>query len=268
MSATGMFPPEQPVSSYTTADLPIAPPGNLEAATLARMARADFEAAWDALVERRPADPDFGGGNFMFSLMAMVYLELICRTVAADASGMVMRHFSERLAEIEPRYLTKLPGVVAVPTGVKLPTRPGVPVDRTLLAMLFDLIRNGQAHLYQQISVALAAEDRETDLLTIALGGTTGRPTIAETRAALTRPADHLLLERTPKQHLRLTVLPDVLFTDFDVAARRSSVFSLGLVPSYFQRRRRKTKRGTVYDFRSAELEAALCGLAEQLPNS
>ena len=80
-------------------ELPIAPPGNFEAATLASMIREDFETAWDALVARSMVDERFGGGNFMFGLIAVVYLELACRTAAANKSGLVLAQFSDRLAE-------------------------------------------------------------------------------------------------------------------------------------------------------------------------
>ena len=116
--------------------------------------------------------------------------------------------------------------------------------------------------MYQQICVSLAARSgagRSQDLLTIALGGVKDRPVIAETRQALESPPQHLRIERTPKGHLRLTVLPDVLFVHIDQAARRSSLFSHGLVPSYPRRRRRKAKKGRLlYDFTSANLEEAL----------
>ena len=140
-------------------NLPIAPPGNLEAGTLARIARSDFETTWDALVERSKTDEDFGGGNFMFSLLAMVYLELACRTAAANSSGLVLSQFSDRLAEIEPRYFTPLPGPVRAPNGFELPSRPGVAPDQHMLALIFDLARNGQSHMYQQICVSLDRGD-------------------------------------------------------------------------------------------------------------
>jgi hypothetical protein len=61
---------------------------------------------------------------------------------------------SQELARIEPRYFVELPGPVAGPGGFALPSQ-GPNPDRQLLRMLFDLIRNGQAHQYRQINVDL-----------------------------------------------------------------------------------------------------------------
>jgi len=202
--------------------------GYLPAEQVFSMLEEDFLSAWSGLAEL-PPDRGEGGGNFVFGQLAMVGLELACRVAHADPAGHVLHRFSEGLRDMDPRYLTRLPGEVRVPKDFGLPTLPGLPAAETLLALLFDLIRNGQAHQYHQIPARLA----DNRLLFLALGGVTKGQPYGETAPA--RRAQHLACTRLPQTgNLQLVVLPDVLFRDIHHASH--AVLSHGLKPQWFAR--------------------------------
>src|SRR5262245_25177378 len=110
----------------------------------------DFELAWAALAEHGS-----GGGNFMFARQAMVLVEWACRLCASDTTGDALRKLSEELHARDERYFTQLPGACRTPADFELPHSSTVAHDRTLLSLLFDLIRHGGAHQYQQITAEL-----------------------------------------------------------------------------------------------------------------
>jgi hypothetical protein len=206
------------------------PPGNLEPGTVADLLRADFRAAWKGIAaDERTTGV---GGNFMFAGLAMTYLELSCRTASSDVSGRTLSDYGRALHEREPRYFAELPCKVSLPRDLSLPTYGTAPVDRQLLTLLFDLIRNGQAHQYQQIPLRLV-DGRH---LTIALSGATNDRPIDEAIPRGDRPEAHLMLDDS-SEPLRWLICPDVLFLDFERASRAARVFSQGLRPVYLSRK-------------------------------
>src|SRR5512134_2548428 len=121
--------------------------------TLLSFIEGDFESAWDSVA----ATPRTTGnrGHFMFARQAMLYLEIACRLCMADDGKAAIEEFSERLADRDSNYFRSMPR----PCGPKvrdfvLPSLSGEP-RRELIGLLFDLVRNGQAHQYLQISVTL-----------------------------------------------------------------------------------------------------------------
>lgn len=95
--------------------------------------------------------------------MAMNLLEYICRLCMSDSNA--LRGFSEELNKIEPKYFIHLPVNLAqsrdrLDLGIKrigftLPYKDEQDRDKLLVTLLFDLIRNGIGHQYQQIVVDL-----------------------------------------------------------------------------------------------------------------
>ena len=165
----------------------------------------DFEAAWDSLAANAKAE---NRGNFMFALHSMVLLEVACRVCASDATGDALRAFSQQLATRDPRYFTALPGSCAKgPSDFTLPHLSD-PV-RELLPALFDLVRNGQGHQYQQIRVQL------TDGVDfqVAISGAESGAFLTQTLAN-GRPADHLAFFGGSGKDLWLKLRTDVLFLD------------------------------------------------------
>jgi hypothetical protein len=204
----------------------------------------DFETAWDA-VASLPDASCVGRGNFMFALHAMILLEWACRVCAADqpvgstdTTPVALAEFGKALYALRPDYF--LP-VVAKPTveeskwlhgyierpGVRLPRAPGaMPIDRCpLLWLLWDAIRNGQAHRYQQI-VAKQSDAK----LCVALSGADYSQTIKATLVHRLAEANHLAPKRS-RGALGIQVYPQWLFLDLRDAVNDSNLLERGLPP-------------------------------------
>jgi hypothetical protein len=202
---------------------PIVPPGHLEANTVFGFLVEDFASVWDALVSG--TDPPESGANFALGLMATVLLELCCRI--AGSSPHHYAHFSQRLGEQEPRYYSEVPFSVKLPTRFKLPASANVPPERQLLAAIFDLLRHGQAHQYQQMVASLADQKVFGIQLTGAERSNGSASYASLMRWPNQRPTDHLALDMTAApRNVWLRVRPEVLFKDIELAARMSSLFS------------------------------------------
>ena len=121
----------------------------------------DFRAAWNALttIPRRKIR-DRSRGNFMFARQAMNLLEAAALLCSADPGSRTvpctgaLKGFSDALHEIDPLYFTELPGPCSDPRDFRLPFRGSSPRSEMIWAM-YDLIRNGLAHQYQQTIVEL-----------------------------------------------------------------------------------------------------------------
>lgn len=202
---------------------PIVPAGNLEANTLFGFLRDDFASIWDALCASQAESSN--GANFTLGLLATVLLELCSRI--ASSSDHAYRWFSDALGEEDPRYYAELPFESNLPRRFKLPAASVVPPERQLLSVIFDLVRNGQAHQYQQV-VGLLDDGR---LLGIQLTGVDRGGENARfddlLRWPLTRPADHLALDIKQRTgNIWLRVRPEILFKDVQRAAERSGLFN------------------------------------------
>jgi hypothetical protein len=216
---------------------------DLPASTIVDFIIGDLEATWTALaVDPRPGNR----GNFLFALQAVVLLKLASRLCASDPTGIALSEFSAQLAAREPRYFTPLPSpCVTRWTEFTLPYS-GPNPSCQLLPTLFDLIRNGQAHQYQQIRVRLNdGVDFQVSL------------TGAE-RGLLLNPAPsrngHLEQMRDQKQDLWLKVRTDILFLDIRDSVRSAHLLGRGLSLTSLARPRAK---GT-YEFSGSQLQQAL----------
>jgi hypothetical protein len=188
---------------------------NIPAVGLLSFMVGDFEAAWNALA--RVPEPAHRG-NFMFALHSMVLMEVACRICVSDTSGGALRSLSAALAKRDPRYFTTLPGTGAKsPREFKLPHL--VDAQRELLPMLFDLIRNGQGHQYQQITVRL----RDGADFQIAITGAESELFLDHT-FKVGRPKDHLSFFGGSGEELWLKFRTDVFFLDL-----RDSIFEATL---------------------------------------
>jgi len=219
---------------------------NLPAATLYDFIIRDSESAWDSMAKQSALS---GGGNFMFARQAMTLLELAARVCRGDTTGNALKQLSQELAKIEPRYFTELPAEVPGVKGTAdggdfdLPSI-GAHPKRELLRLLFDLIRNGQAHQYQQINVDLA-DGKE---LQIGLSGVTlglqigGRPE---------RPPQHLGVARNAAGDVGILVVTDLLYCDIKAAIEQAGTFAGGLALDHLKRKKPLA-------FNATDLDAAL----------
>lgn len=185
----------------------------------------------------------------MFARQAMSLIELAGRTCAADPSGKALTELSQELVKIDHRYFTLLPGPCARPGGGEwtLPFDPAAqPEEAQLLWVLFELIRHGQAHQYQQIMVELS----DSTIWGISLTGPSPGRTIEADR-----PDAHLSQMEGDDGSLWLVACPDVLFLDFESAIDRAAVFRREIEPTPLARRAVPGKR---WDFDQNALESRL----------
>lgn len=222
------------------------PPGNLSPDTLFDFIVGDFEATWEALAATW--QPGQSGGNFLFARQAMSLLELCCRVASADPTGNALAAYGAALEHIEPRYFTLLPGRVPAPRGFELPSRAGCThPEQQLLWALFDLVRHGHAHLYQQTPVRLS----DGTMFGVSLDGVERGSTLSTMTTEQRHPA-HLALYPEDGA-IWLAVLPGALFLDLRDAARQAGLFTRGLLPNYFKRPGAGRQAGT-YAFAAEDL--------------
>src|SRR5579862_2194588 len=205
----------------------------------------DFTCAWNALAEL----PDCSAGhrgNFVFALQAAILLEWSCRLRSSDPNA--LRDFSIELNKIESKYFTQLDDAVK-PANFGFP---GIGPDplKNLLSALWDLIRNGNAHEYQDSIVTL------TDGKKLALGlqGVKHRwplAMVASNRSSL----DHLSYRFDRDGDLIVIVHPGALFLDICEAIRQANLLARGLRIKHMTR---PDRSGSSYQFDLSQLERAL----------
>ncbi len=209
--------------------------GDLTADEMFRFLTSDFETLWDSIAQKPSLD--IARGNFVFALLATVLLEWASRLCSADPSGAALEELSDALASLEPRYFMRLPADCPIPRQFALPTR-GNP-KREMISLVWDLIRNGQAHQYQQRTLKLPSGE----FFGIALTGPAHGNYLQKLRDGL-RPPAHVSLSRDGRDGELgwLRVDPAMLFIDVRWSVERSGLLRRGLSfpylapdPQYYQ---------------------------------
>jgi hypothetical protein len=185
----------------------------------------DFKAAWGALepIDRRKVHRR---GNFMFARQAMNLLEAAALLCSSDSGSKTipctgaLQDLSQALYAIDKRYFTELPGPCADNTDFRLPFHGSKPNSELIWAM-FDLIRHGLAHQYQQAIVQLADPGPGKTFFGITLTGPIPKRTLE--RAAKRRPYKHLGYKRE-SCGLWLYIRTDRLFVDIERAVKESNI--------------------------------------------
>ncbi|MFC1909703.1 hypothetical protein ACFLXC_00180 [Chloroflexota bacterium] len=217
----------------------------------------DFEDAWNSLAWNPSAR---ARGGFMFALQAMILLEFAARLCSCDSSETAVKDLSAALYNTEPKYFTPLPGICANPKELDLPYKKSK--GNELLWAIFDLIRNGQTHQYQQILVDLA--DGLNWGITL-YGADFGKH--LQIVSASPRPKEHLGYRRDPQRDLWLLIRTDVLFLDLKKAINVSGLLNKGLQFQHLTRpqvkkspskQNKQKSKGLFYQFDSAALESSL----------
>lgn len=210
----------------------------------------DFRSCWDALAARSKVQAP-NRGNFLFALQTMILLEWISRLCANDLAA--RQDFALELNKIDPRYFAELPGPCPAPgRDFSFPGLPGKDEQKSLLAALWDLIRNGQAHEYQDIIVNLTCGKRWV----LMIKGVHPRMTLEEVDRQ--RPnLRHLDYQIDPNGDLLLGVHPGVLFLDLIAAVKNANLLGRGLTISHLARPR----NNTTYQYSLSALDSAVAAM-------
>jgi hypothetical protein len=201
--------------------------GNLNANEIYNFITGDFRVCWDSLAAN--SDPNISRGNFMFGRQAMNLLEFACRLYEADRTGQAGFDFSNQLNKIESRYYTRLPLPTVATRGFTLPNLGNNSGD-LLLWSLYDLIRNGLAHQYQQIIVNLNGGQ----LYFVQITGASAGRTIDYVRNH--RPNDHLGYFSDIQGNTGIKIYPEILFLDFENAITNANLLGRNLNFDYLSR--------------------------------
>lgn len=201
----------------------------------------DFEGAWNGVA--KSTEPDTGRGNFLFGLLACVLLEWACRVCRTDATGQSLQRLSEALWDRNSRYFTELPVHCRIPPPPKRKGEtefelPHIQIRRPpyLLWAIYDLVRNGQAHQYQQIPAHLDGHS----YFWIAIKGAELRTSL---ETASERTADHLAFCEYRDGNIGIRVRADLLFLDIRAAIEQSGLLDSGLRHKYLTRSYEITRR-------------------------
>ncbi len=206
----------------------------------------DFKESWNSLASNKSAG---ARGNFMFALQSMILLEFASRLCNSDSAGKALQDLSNALHSRDPRYFTPLPQNCCKTNEFTLPYY-GLNKERQLLWVIFDLIRNGQAHQYQQILVQLSDGMHFGISLT---GPAFGRHL---SKTIKSRSRRHLSFSRDQDNDIWLAVYPDVLFLDLKRSIMKANLFNRGL--SFTSLVRPKKPLHPFYQFNSQSLESSL----------
>lgn len=184
----------------------------------------DFRNSWNRIAELPPRS-GINRGNYMFGLVAMNLLEFICRLCQTDPSKKALLDFSNELNKIEPKYFTHLPNDPNAKSLLKinrkdytLPYLNSNNNDNLLLTAIYDLIRNGVAHQYDQPIVDLLLDGKKFYVIV------TGPRFGGHIDGRMRKSPFHLSCKLDTNGNIGLKVYPDILLRDFQKAVVYSEI--------------------------------------------
>jgi hypothetical protein len=174
----------------------------------------DFEQLWNSLSSKQS---EIYKGNFTFALLDMIFIEFISRFCKSDVTGNKLNRFSNCLYNIDKRYFGELVGW----EGIRSDREYTIPFKhkegKEILCLLFELIRNGEAHYYQQI-----VADLQDGVIIIRISGANFDLSRVSSRSG------HLDVQGTiisEKNVILIQFRPEVLFLDLKKAVECSQIF-------------------------------------------
>lgn len=183
----------------------------------------DFRDSWDSVAANPRAR---GRGNFMYAFMATNYLEWAATIARQDSA--VAKRFATALGQRDKHYFRKLPVAWRARPPQWFPATASGLQDHALWAV-FDLVRNGLAHRYQQIDAQLPDGRFRVQIVgaehQVFRDGQRRPPTHFRPFEVARPPAPSYLIVR---------LFPDVLYADIDHAVISSGL--LALTPTKFRR--------------------------------
>jgi hypothetical protein len=206
---------------------------NLEPKEMYNFIVNDFIDVWDSVVNNN--NEKIARGNFLFGIQATIFLEFICRLCSTDQTGNAIKDFSTKLKELECKYFNRIPQKCVTIKDFTLPYIEESNND-SLLSILFDLIRNGLSHQYQQIIVDLNDEKH----FYIKLAGPKFGYSFLNSRL---QPNTHLGYVMDSDGDLELTVFPNILFIDLKDAVENSGILKKDLRFEYLSRPQKRENK-------------------------
>ena len=204
----------------------------------------EFEAAWNAIATTEFAEQT--NGSFLFARQAMLLVELASTVARQDSAA--FRRFSLELRKREPLLFKAVPYTPGPGTLARVPRiAPENDPTSELIALLFDLVRNGHAHFGHQLYAPLK-DGRAFGLLL--LGVWKGR-TIDIVRPSGGRILEHLSCTKQANGDLAMRLCPGTLYLDVRDASESAGVWELDADASRYTEAR-------MQDITVDELQAAL----------
>jgi hypothetical protein len=204
----------------------------------------DFEAAWNAMATTEFAERT--SGSFLFARQAMLLVELASTVAGQDPA--TFRRFSRELQNREALLFKSIPYHPGPGTRGRIPrvAADGDPTSE-LIALLFDLARNGHAHFGHQLYAPLKGGQAFGLVL---LGVWKGR-TIDRIRPSGGRVLEHLSCTKQTDGNLVMRLCPGTLYLDVRDASESAGVWDLDADASRYTDAR-------MQDLTVEELETAL----------
>jgi hypothetical protein len=188
----------------------------------------DFEQFWNALSS---ISGSISRGNFAFALLDMILVEFISRFCKQDSTGVLLRNFSNCLYSIDKRYF----GIVSGWNGLKSSNEFTIPFKsqegKEILCLMFDSIRNGEAHQYQQIIAEL-----QDSILLIRISGADYGLNLAG-NISRSGHLDGQLSQNSEKKILLIQFRPEVMFLDLKRAVECSQLLNESTNYPHFSRK-------------------------------
>jgi hypothetical protein len=220
---------------------------NLTPKEVCSLLTSDFHDSWNSIASNPSAK---GRGNFMFASLAFGFVEFACRLCGSDPTGKALEDFSQNLRSVDKRYFIVIPGLhVPHPRGFKLPYVDNQHTDDTLICALFDLVRNGLAHQYQQILVRLT-DDQSWG---ITLTGPAFEKSLEFVKRSPRGNSNHLKVTRYKNGDVWMIVNSARVFLDFKLAFDEAKLLDRNLNVNPLTRPDR-ARPGNKYEFTAITL--------------
>lgn len=200
---------------------------NLREKTAYELIVNDFKSTWTALVEKEKCQTH--QGPVFFGFLAMHLLEFVCRLCKNNEQALI--EFSRCLYELERKYFIQLPNLSSGHKKSKkrknkpfsLPHLDGQDSDGLLLTLLFNLVRNGIAHLYQPIVINLKDDKK----FYIVLGSASREIDVKEN-------SNHLCYDIDQNGDIRMLVYPEYVLRHVELAVMQSKALDRRLKVNHF----------------------------------
>jgi hypothetical protein len=166
----------------------------------------------------------------MFALLDMILVEFISRFCKQDSTGGLLSKFSDCLYDVDKRYF----GLVNGWKGLKQNSKFTIPFKnqqgKEILCLLFDLIRNGEAHQYQQIIAEL-----QDGIMSIRISGADFGLNLSK----ISSRSGHLDVQHSTNSSnpiLLIQFRPEVMYLDLKRAVDCSQIFGKSTQFLHFSR--------------------------------